>query len=348
MTILKVLGIMSGSSADGVDFWLARADNVKTPLGQAMITYPKSLKEDLMGTLSGHTSYQDMVLIEHAYTHFLANAIMNWMSIEPDMVVGVHGPTVFHQGGVDSRQLVHGPLLASLLGCPVISEFRIHDILSGGQGAPLAPLYHQERFSEFSCPLAIINIGGICNITLMDEKGIQGFDIGPGNGLMDLICQKYFNCHYDDKGLLAQQGSEIPDLFKAMLSLPFFHQQGPKSIHRDTFNEAWLEYHQVDGYLAMDVLRTALELTVSLIAKEVRGFKHIVVIGGGAHNDFLIWRLQAVTGVQIIRVPDADYIEAQLMAWLTIKRWQGEPLDYQHITGAQSPLLYGIIHDPTP
>jgi anhydro-N-acetylmuramic acid kinase len=311
-----------------------------------MFPYPDDLKNDLIGTLSGDTSYQEMIRIERVYTHFLADVINQWATVEPDWIVGVHGPTVFHQGGFDSRQLVHGPLLASLLECLVVSDFRIHDILAGGQGAPLAPLYHQERFSEWAHSLAVVNIGGICNVTLIRDGQVQGFDVGPGNGLMDLICHQYFNCDYDSGGQIASQGSVIPDRLSRMLQFPFFSKPAPKSIHRDVFDESWIMNDQVQQHRPENILRTALELTVYLIVKEVKGYENIVIIGGGAHNEFLISRLKEELAVNMRLVSDADYIEAQLVAWLAIKRWQTQRLDYRQVTGAKSALLYGVMHEP--
>jgi anhydro-N-acetylmuramic acid kinase len=339
----KILGVMSGSSADGVDFWLAAADSIQTPIQYAIVPYPQDLKAQLLGTLTGATSYQDMLRIEHAYTHFLAKVIEQWTEVDSDLIIGVHGPTVFHQGGVDSRQLVHGPMLAHLLGCTVISDFRLYDVLSGGQGAPLAPLYHRQRFSQMQKPLAIVNIGGICNVTLLDHKTVRGYDIGPGNGLMDLICQQHFNCAFDDQGHIARKGKVIENLLVKMLKFPFFELPGPKSIHRDAFNQGWLNDFEVNSYQPKDVLRTVLALTVQLILKEVGHYKSVVVIGGGAKNQFLISQIEEKAGLKVTLVSDMDYIEAQLIAWLSLKGWQQEKLDYRQVTGAAAPVLYGRI-----
>lgn len=346
----KVIGVMSGSSCDGADVWVADSDHCHISTFSKLIDYPKTLQKQLLAAAQQEVSVGKMFALEHQYTNFLARELQPLVAAYPDIeAVGVHGPTIFHQTAGDavaSKQLLQAERLCELLQIPVVSDFRSRDLTAGGQGAPLAPLYHQARFAKTGEKIAVINLGGIANVSIMDSQGgVIGYDIGPGNALLDTVTQKHFMMPYDRDGKLAAAGVIDELALAQMRKDPFFHKKGPKSIHRDYFNFTWLQ-----GMPSVsdprNLLRTLCELTIELIEQHVAGTNQVLVVGGGANNQFIIESLKARCAQEVYIPNDNDFIEAQLVAWLTVKRISDQKLDYTQITGANRSLLYGEIFQP--
>ena len=246
--------------------------------------------------------------------------------------------------------------IAELTKIPVIADFRTRDLILHGQGAPLAPLYHQALFSNLGYPLAAVNIGGIANLTgLLSENEVIGYDVGPGNCLMDAWIRHYQGKPYDARGKWAGQGHVIAPLLQALLEDPFFKKDYPKSIGKEYFSLNWLNTFLDKSYHAVDVQATILYLTAELIARAVfaqkRAFKKLIICGGGAHNTELLSVLSLLLPqVEIhssARVAiDPDFIEAQMMAWLAHQMIIKKPLDLNPITGAQKKAVLGIFYPP--
>ena len=248
-----------------------------------------------------------------------------------------------------SMQLGEPNVLTAALNIPIIAHFRHQDIALGGQGAPLAPILHQALFGEYDKVGAVVNIGGIANITILGTETI-GFDTGPGNTLMDQWIMQNQNKPYDDNGSWAARGKVIPALLQCWLSDAYFAQTIPKSTGREYFNLPWLG--ELTQYSDQDVQATLLALTVKSISQVIRQYvsdgKAVLVCGGGIHNQHLITCLQHENTHHTIESTaqyhiDPDFIEAQLMAYLAYLCLNNKPINLMSITGSTRPAILGGI-----
>jgi anhydro-N-acetylmuramic acid kinase len=275
--------------------------------------------------------------------------------------IGAHGQTVRHRpqlfdGTGYTLQLNQPALLAELAGIDVVADFRSRDVAAGGQGAPLVPPFHQSFFGHLPGRTAVLNIGGISNITLLDAarpEAVTGFDCGPGNALMDAWCQTHTGAAYDDAGAWAAGGVVQEALLHSLLAEPFFAQAAPKSTGRDLFNPPWLEAkHQGFENLApQDVQATLTELTARSCADCVPlpGCERLIVCGGGALNTHLMARLQAllpdcaVTSSMAFGLPPLQ-VEATAFAWLARQCVERKTASLKSVTGAQGARILGAIY----
>jgi anhydro-N-acetylmuramic acid kinase len=238
----------------------------------------------------------------------------------------------------------------------VVADFRSRDVAAGGQGAPLAPFFHQSVFSQAGEVTGVLNIGGISNLTVLRPDGsMQGFDCGPGNALMDAWCLQHTGKPYDDDGRWAASGAVVQDLLHAMLAEPYFHQAPPKSTGRDLFNRPWLDGHlqKFAGPAPADVQATLTELTARACAADARqyapGLARLIVCGGGALNGEIMKRLQALLPhARVISSEQAGLpamqVEAAAFAWLARQCLLGEKLELQSTTGARGARVLGGIY----
>lgn len=271
--------------------------------------------------------------------------------------IGCHGQTVRHRPGPDgfSLQLGSADTLAVHTGIPVVADFRNRDMVLGGQGAPLAPRFHQVLMARAGTRTAVVNIGGMANLTLLDgEELTGGFDTGPGNVLLNLWCQQHRGEPLDRDGAWARQGQCLPPLLEAMLTDPYFHTPPPKSTGREYFHAGWLQrFPEVASARPEDVQATLVELTARSIAEAVGDFApdRLRVCGGGARNPVLMERLAA----QMAPVPVDDteasgiapeWIEAAAFAWLAHARLAGIDGNAPAVTGATRPAVLGALYSP--
>lgn len=285
--------------------------------------------------------------------------------------VGAHGQTVRHrplefdadpatgQAAVGyTLQLNNPALLAELTGIDVVAEFRTRDLAAGGQGAPLVPAFHAEVFGNPAHTVAVVNIGGISNISILRKAlthnvEIIGFDCGPGNALMDHWIHLHQGQDYDANGEWAAQGQVIDTLLQSLLTEAFLHQTPPKSTGRDLFNPTWLQQHLRASYQAVDVQATLCEFTAMAIAQDLKRHapeaKKLWVCGGGALNAQLMSRLQAhAPGVQVASteahgLPPLQ-VEAAAFAWLAAKAMKRETGSLESVTGARGARVLGAIY----
>ena len=362
------IGLMSGTSLDGVDGVLADFTLAQPRvIGYASQPFQSYLRRELLalntsgidelhrGALAANTLvqvYSDVVRELLASTTTPASAVV---------AVGAHGQTVRHRpqefGGAGyTLQLNQPALLAELTGIDVVADFRSRDVAAGGQGAPLAPFFHQSLFSQPGASVGVLNIGGISNITLLRPDGsMLGFDCGPGNALMDSWCQQHVGQDYDREGQWAASGSVLPALLARLLSEPYFSRLPPKSTGRDLFNRAWLDVQLQDFKAAspQDIQATLTELTARACAGEVQRHEprlmRLIVCGGGALNTHLMQRLQALlpaAGVAAsaqFGLPPLQ-VEATAFAWLARKAIRREKLELQSTTGARGARVLGCIY----
>lgn len=361
------IGLMSGTSLDGVDGVLADfADDKVRVLAHASAPFAPALREELLAlNTSGADELHRGELAANALMHVYATVVKDLLTqsrIEARDVraIGAHGQTVRHRpqafdGTGYTVQLAQPALLAELTGIDVVADFRSRDVAAGGQGAPLAPFFHRGMFGREEETVGVLNIGGISNLTLLRADGsMVGFDCGPGNGLMDGWCQRHLGQPYDDQGAWAAGAQPDPALLDAMLADPYFALPPPKSTGRDLFNERWLE-QRLAGFaqLAPQRVQTTLaELTARSCADDVRqhepGLRRLLVCGGGALNTHLMRRLQALLPTAQLQSTDAAglpplQVEAAAFAWLARKAVLREPLELQSTTGARGARVLGAV-----
>jgi anhydro-N-acetylmuramic acid kinase len=275
--------------------------------------------------------------------------------------IGAHGQTVRHRpGSFDGTgytlQLMNGALLAELTGIAVACDFRSRDVAAGGQGAPLVPAFHAACFGHAGRAQAVLNVGGIANLTLLDGAGgVIGFDCGPGNVLMDAWTQQQQGQPFDAGGAWAARGLVHPGLLAELQREPFLALPPPKSTGRDLFTPDWLQPRlaAVGGPLAAaDVMATLAEFTamaaVQALRRHAPASGRLVVCGGGAFNAHLMRRLAALSGLPVVSsaalgVPP-DQVEALAFAWLARARVQGEPGNVPAVTGAAGPRVLGALY----
>lgn len=361
------IGLMSGTSMDGVDGVLAAFDSGVRVLQHAGAPFPDALRAELMAlNASGPDELHRAWLAGNALMRVYADvvgALLGQAGLPATAVtaIGAHGQTVRHRPGqFDGTgytiQLAQPALLAELAGIDVVADFRSRDVAAGGQGAPLAPFFHQAVFSARNTAVGVLNIGGISNLTLLRPgAAMLGFDCGPGNALMDGWCAEHTGAPYDDDGRWAASGKVIPALLDELLAEPFFALPPPKSTGRDLFNRPWLDAHlRGHGTAApADVQATLTELTARACAGDVLrhepALDRLIVCGGGALNGTLMRRLQALLPATRV-ASSADHglppqqVEAAAFAWLARKAVRRETLALESTTGARGARVLGGIY----
>lgn len=359
------IGLNSGTSADGVDGVVAAFGDVRPEiLASAHRDYPDALREQIVQlgrdrqAASAETWGRldsDLAEVFAACATELAGAV----DLDID-VVGSHGQTLAH--GPDRTpawtvQLGNPCLIAARTGLPVVADFRRADLAAGGQGAPLAPLLHRTLFAEAGRDIAVVNLGGIANVSWLDADGtLAGWDTGPANCLMDAWYQVHGKGPYDPGGRWAMGGTPDGSLLQALLADPYFHRPPPKSTGTEYFSPEWLNEHIAGERIhAADVQATLSELTARSVADSLlargRAPDRVWVAGGGVHNRDLMNRLEQALAPASLESVDAagirpEHIEPLLFAWLAGERLAGRPVDTRAVTGAEAPVMMGQIHLP--
>ncbi len=355
--------MISGTSRDGVDAALVRfSDDQAEVLEAICVPYPHGLAKSLHHQiLTGRRLEQDVMeqLDEQLANHFSDSVLQlldqAGVNAQEVTAIGSHGQTVWHEpDGLqpESIQLGDPRRIAQQTGIVTVGDFRRADIEAGGQGAPLAPLLHQALFCPATGTRVVLNLGGIANISVIDEKGnVSGFDTGPANCLLDAWIQFHRGEPFDQGGDWAAGGRVIPSLLEGMLTDPYFQRPAPKSTGVEYFNLSWLEQFDLQPDLdSRDVQATLAELSAVTVADSIRPDQpgDVLVCGGGVHNSNLLGRLRALLpGTLVCSTADLgldpDSIEALLFAWLARERLAERPLDTRNITGARMPVLLGTI-----
>ncbi len=355
------VGLMSGTSLDGIDAVLARFGPQPELIANLWRPYPEDLRQ---GLLALHQPGPDELNRALALANQLADlyaeatqGLIRQAGLSPADVkaIGCHGQTVRHQPFMGHTLQLNNPArLAEQTGIPVVADFRSRDIAAGGQGSPLVAAFHAAMFRSPQHHRVIVNIGGIASITDLPTDGpIKGFDSGPGTLVMDAWVKRHWGCDYDPGGSLAAQGNVLEGLLQVLLVHPYFAQNPPKSAGREHFTMEWLERELGGREREEDVLATLLALTVRSIANAIRahcgGARQIWLCGGGAHNDELVRHLAAyLPGLRIgltdeLGVP-AGWAEAYALAWLAWQTLAGRPGNLPEVTGATGPRVLGAIY----
>jgi anhydro-N-acetylmuramic acid kinase len=368
------IGLMSGTSLDGVDGVLADLDPAASGrsairvLAHHQAAFPDALRMQLLQLNSrGDDELHQAALAANALVRIYAgtvDALLQQCQLGADRVraVGAHGQTVRHRpqefdGTGYTLQLMNGALLAELCGIDIVCDLRSRDVAAGGQGAPLVPALHAALFAAPGMDVAVLNLGGIGNLTLLPGAGpVRGFDCGPGNALMDLWCQRHLGRAYDAAGRWAASGRIDPALLQRLLNEPFLQRQPPKSTGRDLFNAGWLD-SALQGLAAppqpADVQATLAEYSAvaaseALLAHAPRT-QRLLVCGGGAFNDHLMQRLAVhLPGVAVASTAEAGVpplqVEALAFAWLAQAFVERLPGNLAAVTGARGPRVLGALY----
>ena len=358
------IGVMSGTSLDGIDIALIEQSTHTELRAHHYQPMPEALRNQLLALCSsGPDEIRRSAQAEQAWVHLVAAGILQLLSqqrLDPKQIraIGSHGQTIRHEPAQGfSTQIGDPNLLAELTGIDVIADFRRRDLAAGGQGAPLVPAFHQALFSQTAKPLAVLNVGGFSNLTLLGEQPdqVHGFDCGPGNVLLDAWISHCQGLNFDRNGDWAASGQPIPELLERFLAEPFFSQSGPKSTGRELFNLEWLKRHltQLPQYAEADVQATLLELTAQCCTRALReaqaDCQTLLLCGGGAHNLALLKRLQALLPKVQVSTSDAfgvsaDWMEAMAFAWLAHCFIQRIPANRPAVTGARGLRVLGALY----
>ena len=361
----RYIGLMSGTSLDGVDAVLVRFDEAGTLAveADAFVPFSAELRDAVLALQPvGADELARAALLANTLSRHYAAAVAAVLAkagvASGDVTaVGCHGQTVRHapQDGY-TLQIVNGALLAERCGIDVGCDFRSRDIAAGGQGAPLVPAFHHECFAHPGVARAIVNIGGIANLTrLAPGETVTGFDSGPGNMLMDAWCRRHTGQPYDADGAWAASGRVDAALYARFAAEPYFAAPLPKSTGRDVFDLAWLDAHLAHHprVAPADVQATLLELTAASIADAVRqhapATRELYLCGGGALNGALVRRLAA-------RLPEATVgdtaalglpvhqVEAAAFAWLARRLVHRLSGNLPAVTGAAGNRVLGALY----
>ncbi len=362
------IGLMSGTSLDGVDAVLADLSAPEHPrwLGHAHRPYPRPLQQALLELhSSGHDELHRAQMLGLELAPLYAGVVHDLLRLQglaPQDIraVGVHGQTIRHRPVINSGigytlQLNQPALVAELTGICVVADFRSRDIAAQGQGAPLVPAFHRALWADPQHPVAVLNLGGIANLSLMAPgQPLLGFDCGPGNMLMDAWIQRHLGRSLDAQGAWALSGVCHTGLLQGLLAEPYFSLPPPKSTGRDLFHLGWLDDHLKSwGDLpAADVQATLLELTaqtcVQALLRDMPSPTQLIVCGGGALNDALMQRLSQLCPCPVISSAQRGLhpcqVEAAAFAWLAQRAIEGLPGNEPSVTGASGPRVLGAIY----
>lgn len=355
------IGLMSGTSLDGVDAALVDLRSRPLLLGTVFVPYPKQLKATLLAL--HHASSDELhraalagIRLSKLYAAAVGR-LLRRCHVAPRAVraIGCHGQTVRHRPASGyTVQLGNPAWLAEHTGISVVADFRSRDIAAGGQGAPLVPAFHAAVFRSSRTHRVIVNLGGIANLTDLPRGGpVTGFDTGPGNVLLDAWVDRRFGKTFDRDGTLASRGRTLEPLLRTLLADPYFRRSPPKSTGRDHFNLDWLRQSGASRFRAEDVQATLAELTARSVAEAVdrfcSGAREVYLCGGGARNHDLVTRIARMLPEIAVRSTaqlgiHPDWVEAVAFAWLAQRRLRGEAANLPRVTGADKPRVLGAVY----
>ena len=356
------IGALSGTSMNSIDAAVFDFDlRIPTLIAHHATPFPDLLQEKLHHLIVNPHSLRDYALAEHALSQSFVQCILALLdnnALVPNQIaaVGIHGQTLLHQTQNEpplTLQLLDPNQISARCGMPVISDFRRRDLAEGGEGAPLAPLIHQRLFHSKSENRAVVNIGGIANVTCLPADGpVQGFDSGPGGGLLDEWSQLHLGKSHDHDGQWGRTGTVREKLLETMLRDPYFSQSPPKSTSREYFDRPWIESIITEHPASpVDVQATLTELTARSIANALQATlpeaQRVLLCGGGARNTLLRERLAAQLPVPI-ELTDAhglgaEWVECSLFALLAYLHDRKESVELTGITGNRKATVLGAV-----
>lgn len=369
------LGLISGTSADGIDVALVRfADDSPEARCELLHGYTHVWDDGIrvrlveLGQGGESRSLDEIGSLDVLVAQAFADAALQLldaagMPAQSVRALGSHGQTIRHRPAAMAFgqptpftwQLGDGNVIAERTGITTVCDFRRRDVAAGGHGAPLLPALHAALLHSHDESRAILNLGGIANLTLLPAQGVvRGFDTGPANALMDAWCERHTGVAFDAGGAWAATGRVDTELLASLLGDPWFALPPPKSTGREQFHLAWLQERSSDAPLAPeDVQATLLEVTAISVTDALRATQpdtaRLLVCGGGVHNPVLLQRIAArLPGIVVestaVHGVDPDFVEAMGFAWLAREAIAGRPGNLPAVTGARGPRVLGAIH----
>ncbi len=355
----RYIGLMSGTSVDGVDAVVADfSDNKVRTVGHVHAPFAPTLRAQLQALMQPGADEIERagdasVALARAYADAVAQLLAKTSLAAKDIAaIGAHGQTIRHRPERGFTTQLNAPAhLAELTGIAVVADFRSRDVAAGGQGAPLVPAFHAAVFSG-DVSRAVVNIGGIANVTLLPAKGssepVRGFDTGPGNTLLDVWCERHTGKPFDESGAWAAAGRVDAPLLTRLLADPYFAQSAPKSTGRERFNAAWLDAAlaaEGRAIAAVDVQATLVSLTAMTInnALVAHGVASCFACGGGVFNGPLLRGMLGAQSTAALGV-DPMHVEALAFAWLARQCFMSAPGNVPAVTGAKGPRVLGAVY----
>ena len=356
------VGAITGTSVDGLDLALVDIDIDNDSIrlvSHETRPLPDALRNELIQLGQAKDDRLDRLgLADNALGRFIGQSIAHFLTAlnlpegEP-RAIGSHGQTVRHRPGGPSpftMQIGDPSLIAEISGITTVADFRRRDMAAGGEAAPLVPAFHARIFTSDSERRAVLNIGGISNITALEP--LRGFDTGPGNALLDAWCAAHTGRRFDEDGTWASGGRVVSGLLSALLADPFVHRTPPKSTGKEHYNLEWLHALLEPGLQPRDVQRTLVEFTarsaVDARNRWAPSAQRLLVCGGGRLNRFLMQRLAELSGIPVQTTDqhgwDGDAIEAAAFAWLAHRRLVRAPGNVPEVTGARGPRVLGAVY----
>lgn len=359
------VGLMSGTSLDAIDCVVVDFSSDIQLIAAASYPLIDNRKASILELCQpGHNEIEKMGHLDRQLGIDFASAVTttlnnHHLSIDDIMAIGSHGQTIRHRPSINDSlgftlQIGDPNTIAYLTGIDTVADFRRKDIAAGGQGAPLVPAFHQAVFAKHSPKSVLLNIGGMANISLL-ENPLLGYDTGPGNVLIDHYCRKYFQQNFDRSGAIASSGEVCPALLERLLSHPFIHQTAPKSCGRENFDSHWVDALLIENGIdipANDLIATLTEFTAKSIAIGIaqsgRDIDSIIVCGGGAFNDYLCQRISFHCNADVVSSNefgiDPQWVEAIAFAWFAMRTIHRLHSNAPSVTGAQKALVLGAIY----
>lgn len=360
--LFHALGLMSGTSIDGIDIALIETDGESHVRAGEFTTHPydRSFREKLRGGFGPRSIGRgpDILALERDLTELHAAVVSSFLlryglAAEHIDLIGFHGQTLWHDpANRVTVQIGDGAELARLTRIPVVNDFRSSDVQAGGHGAPLVPLYHAALALNLPKPMVVLNLGGVANITYIGEHGhadLLAFDIGPGNALIDDWMLRMTGKPYDSYGEMASSGNPDEGWIDGVLTHPFFSAKPPKALDRDTFKDL-----VPTGLRTADGAATLTKLTARCVAMALallpKAPLAIYVAGGGRLNTALMRWIVETTRVPTFPVDElgwnGDSLEAETFAYLAVRSRLGLPISLPGTTGAPQPMTGGVFHSP--
>lgn len=365
MTKMLAIGLMSGTSLDGIDAALIETDGAGhiRPIAFRSDPYSVQARDQLREAAALALSFErprpspKIVEAEAVLTnrHILAVRqllVSAGMEAEQIDVIGFHGQTIAHRPDRGwTWQIGDGAAMAKALGIPVVNDLRSADVAAGGQGAPLLPIYHRALTAGMASPVVVLNLGGVGNITWLGEResDLIAFDTGPANGLIDDWMLAETGSPYDGNGAFAARGTIDRTVLDAMLDNAWFDAPPPKSLDRADFT-----IQPARGLAAADGAATLTAFTAETVALALRHVpetpKRLIVAGGGRHNPTLMKMISAATGITAEKIEalgwNGDATEAEGFAYMAVRALRGEPISFPGTTGAPKPMTGGVVNEP--
>ena len=363
------IGLMSGTSMDGIDAVLADFSvNPPSILAHKTTPYPDALRHDLskLGN-SEHRGAEKQAELDEQLGRLFVDAVLELLddadvAAKDIVAIGSHGQTIWHEPDGPtpySLQIGNAKIIAKCTGIKTVADFRNNDIKAGGQGAPLVPPFHHAVFHTTAENRVALNIGGIANITVLPKSPAQdvtGFDTGPGNGLMNSWTERNLKQAFDENGQWAASGKVHTVLLNSLLTDPYFQKAPPKSTGREYFNIEWLDRHlsNLPAQSPEDIQATLCELTAASIANAISRYApdtgKVLVCGGGVHNNTLMQRLSSLMNQAVVESTEAhginpDLVEATAFAWIAQQTINDKPGNLPSVTGARKAVVLGKIYN---